>query len=59
MLRVHDLFVLDLFCSHKNDTAVSTNLFPYPNLTLKTNFSKTCRQKLKVKLYCDRARLTL
>ena len=32
-------------------TAVSTNL--------KTNFSKATRQELKVKLYSDRARLTL
>ena len=32
---------------------------PYPNQTLKTNFSKTPRQKSKVKLYSDRTRLTL
>ena len=32
---------------------------PYPNQTFKTNFSKTTRQKLKVKLYSDRAWLTL
>ena len=30
-----------------------------PNQTLKTNFSKTPRQKLKVKLFSDRAKLTL
>ena len=35
------------------------NLSPYPNQTLKTNFSKNPRQKLKVKLYSDRAKLTL
>ena len=29
------------------------------NLTLKPNFSKTTRQKLKVKLYSDRARSVL
>ena len=32
---------------------------PYPNQNLKTNFSKTTRPKLKVKLYSDRAWLTL
>ena len=33
-------------------------LFTIP-LSLKTYFSKTLQQKLKVKLYSDRARLTL
>ena len=32
---------------------------PYSNQTLKTNFSKTTRQNLKVKLYSKRARLNL
>ena len=32
---------------------------PYPNQILETNFSKNTRQKLKVKLYSVRARLTL
>ena len=32
---------------------------PYPNQTLKANFSKTTRQKLKAKLYSDRASVTL
>ena len=31
----------------------------YLNNSLKAEFSKTTRQKLKVKLYSDRARLTL
>ena len=39
--------------------ALSPNSLPYPNQTLKTNFSKSPGQKLKVKLYSDRARLSL
>ena len=45
-------------------TAVSPNWSPYRtepylNQTLKTDFSNTTRQKLKVKLYSDRAMVTL
>ena len=40
-------------------TAVLLNLCPYHNQTLKTNFSKTSRQKLRVKVYFDRAMLAL
>ena len=40
-------------------TPVSLNLSPYPNQTLEAHFSKTARQKLKVKLYSYRTRLTL
>ena len=43
----------------QTNTAISSNLSPYPNQTLKSNFSKTLRQKFKVNLYSDRARLTL
>ena len=32
---------------------------PYPNQTLENHILKTTRQKLKVKLYSDRARLAL
>ena len=44
-----------------NNTVISANLFPYRmcNVTLKLNFSITSRQKLKIKLYSDRARLAL
>ena len=45
-------------------TAVSSILStyriePYPNQTLETNFSKSTRQKLKVKVYSNRTRVTL
>ena len=43
------------------NTEVSANFLaaPYLNLNLKPNFSITTRQKLKVKLYSDRARSVL
>ena len=46
----------DLFNKKFNYSCFS---IPYPNQTLKTNFSKTTRQLLKDKSYSDRARLTL
>ena len=59
-------FIIIFFGLYKGveATAVSSNLSPYRTVpylyqTLKTNFAKTARQKLKVKLYSHRARLTL
>ena len=40
-------------------TVLSSNLSPYPSQTLKSAISITTRQKLKVKLYSDRARSVL
>ena len=45
--------------SFKEATSNSPNLSPYPNQTLKTNFSKTPLQNLKLNIHSYRISLAL
>ena len=70
---VHNRIFLELNILESNNGCIKVNLTalivystfdelvsaPYSNQTSGTNFSKTTRQKLKVKVYSDRARLSL
>ena len=52
-------FDFGIFIFNSYSISISPNSSPYTNQTLKSDFSITTRQKLKVKLYSKQAMLTL